>query len=69
MAKLKNTFPRITELDDGRIAIDVEPGTCILWKRDSDHHCSVEVVLTKKQDGPLPVVNIRTEELDAPTQH
>jgi hypothetical protein len=72
MAKLKNTlrgaFPRITELDDGRVAIDVEPGTCILWKRDSDHHCSVEVVLTKKQDGPRPVVNIRPEEHDAPTQ-
>ena len=64
MAKLKNTFPRITELDDGRIAIDVQPGTCILWKRDSDDHCSVEVVLTKR-DGSRPKVNIRSEVLDA----
>jgi len=63
--KLKNTFPRITELDDGRIAIDVELGTTILWKREDDDHCSVEVVLTKRDDGSRPRVNIRTEELDA----
>jgi hypothetical protein len=63
MAKLKNTFPRITKLCDNRTAIDVEPGICILWKRDSDRHASVEIVITARDDGSRPHVSIRSEDL------
>jgi hypothetical protein len=47
MAKLvKTKLPRVTELDDGRYAIDIEPGVCILFSRDGDL-CKVEIALSR----------------------
>jgi hypothetical protein len=37
MAKrLKSKLPRVSQLDDGGYAIDVEPGICITFQRDGE---------------------------------
>jgi hypothetical protein len=43
--QLKATLPRISEICDGRIVIDVEPGLSILFTRDGDL-CKVEIALS-----------------------
>jgi hypothetical protein len=43
------TLPRISEICDGRIVIDIEPGLSILFTRDGDL-CKVEIALSR--DGP-----------------
>jgi hypothetical protein len=40
------TLPRISEICDGRIVIDVEPGLSILFTRDGDL-CRVEIMLSR----------------------
>jgi hypothetical protein len=39
-------LPRVTELDDGRYVIDIEPGVSILFSRDGDL-CKVEIALSR----------------------
>jgi hypothetical protein len=40
------TLPRILEICDGRIVIDIEPGLSILFTRDVDL-CKVEIALSR----------------------
>jgi hypothetical protein len=40
------TLPRISEICDGRIVIDIEPGLSILFTRDGDL-CKVEIALSR----------------------
>jgi hypothetical protein len=49
MAKrLKSKLPKVSRLDDGRLAIDVERGTRILYWRGQDNQCFVEIELLPK---------------------
>jgi hypothetical protein len=48
MAKqlVKAKLPRVVQLDDGRYAIDIEPGVSILFSRDGDLR-KVEIALSR----------------------
>jgi hypothetical protein len=43
---MKAKLPRVVQLDDGRYAIDIEPGVTILFSRDGDL-CKVEIALSR----------------------
>ena len=45
---MSEQLPRITKLDDGRLAIDVERGIRILFHRGENDQCSVEIELLPK---------------------
>jgi hypothetical protein len=45
---MSKQLPRVSKLDDGRLAIDVERGTRILYWRGEDDQCFVEIELSPK---------------------
>jgi hypothetical protein len=49
MAKhsVKAKLPRVVELDDGRIVVDVEAGLSIVFARDDDDLCRIEILLSR----------------------